>query len=173
VEPYLYLAGGSYGMKVLDISIPDSIHEVGYYGIASMGGIFADDDYIYYGTLDNGFYIFAFTPTGIISEDPDGPGRIPKTFGLHQNFPNPFNPSTTISFDVPGISGEKRHASLAIYDLRGRRVRVLIDGILDGGNHKVVWDGRDNQGEQIASGVYLFRLRINDWISTRKMTILR
>jgi len=170
VDPYLYLAGGSYGLRVLDISEPDSIHEVGYYGKASVGGIYADEDYIYMGTFDGGFYIFEFTPVGIIPVDEGGFAGLPKSFVLHQNYPNPFNPTTTISFDIPE---EKEHVKLTVYDLRGRHVKTLIDSELIPGNHRVSWDGRNDRGEVASSGVYFYTIKTGDHVATRKMTVVR
>jgi hypothetical protein len=172
VEPHLYLAGGSYGLKVLDISIPESIHEVGHYGIASMGGIFADSDYIYYGTLDNGFYIFEFTPTGIIS-DPEGSDRIPRDFALYQNYPNPFNPSTIIEFDVPESAGKSVRVHLEIFDMRGRLIRTLMDEMKEPGSYKANWDGRDAKGAKVGSGMYLYQIVADDFESTRKLVMIK
>lgn len=172
VEPYLYLAGGSYGMKVLDISVPNSIHEVGHYGIASLGGIYADEEYIYYGTIDNGFYIFEFSPTGIISDD-EGPVEIPRTFALYQNYPNPFNPTTTISFEVPGTGGSAERVSLNVYDIRGRRVKTLVDSSLQPGRHKAVWDGRNEERVPVSSGLYLYTLKTSNTAISRKMVMVK
>ncbi len=173
VEPYLYLAGGSYGMKVLDISVPEEIHEVGYYGKASQGGISADEDYIYMGTLGAGFYVFEFTPTGIVTDDPGTPEILPRTFVLHQNYPNPFNPSTTIRYEVPGDPGEKKSVDLEVYDLRGHLLEALVDGEEEPGVHRVQWDGKNRRGEPVPSGVYLYRITVGEFTGTRKMTVLR
>jgi hypothetical protein len=173
VEPYLYLSGDYSGLHIFDISIPDSIHEVGYYTGIFTDGIYSDGEYVYVGTALEGFYIFEFTPTGIISDDPDGPGRIPRSLALYQNYPNPFNPSTTISFDIPGRAGEKRRTNLSIYDLRGRCVKVLIDEFIVPGNHRIIWDGRDERGGELPSGVYFYRMKSSDWISIRKMIVVR
>jgi hypothetical protein len=105
-------------------------------------------------------------PTGIEPEEEKG---LPKAFALGQNYPNPFNPSTTIAFTIPGNAGEKKPATLTIYDLRGRRVRTLLDSELAPGTHKISWDGRDERGHSIASGVYFFTLSTGDQSLTRKM----
>ncbi len=106
----------------------------------------------------------------------DGEGReipLPKVLALSQNYPNPFNPSTTISFEIPGNRGERHHASLVIYDIRGRRLRTLIDSDLEPGRYDVAWNGRDEQGESVSSGIYLYRLRSGGKAFTRKMIVLK
>ena len=81
-------------------------------------------------------------------------GQVPNIFTLHQNFPNPFNLETTIRFGLP----EAEKAKLVIYDMRGRLVRTLQDGLLDEGFHAVRWQGLDQSGRRVPSGVYIIRL---------------
>jgi len=92
---------------------------------------------------------------------------------LYQNHPNPFNPSTTIPFTVPGPDGERRAVSLAIYDVRGSRIRTLVDGAFPTGRHALQWDGRNQRGESVSSGVYFVQLRAGGVRATRKMVLLR
>ncbi len=92
---------------------------------------------------------------------------------LYQNHPNPFNPSTTISFTVPGDSGTKRNASLNIYDIRGALVKTLLNEPIAGGRHEVAWNGTNNRGERVASGVYFTRLISGGYTSVIKMILLR
>ncbi len=99
--------------------------------------------------------------------------KLPTTYALYQNFPNPFNPTTTIAFDIPGETGAKQHVFIDVYDLRGRLVRILIDEELESGNHSVVWDGRNETGLSVSSGIYLYTLRVGNTTFTRKMTILK
>jgi hypothetical protein len=93
---------------------------------------------------------------------------------LKQNFPNPFNPSTTITFDLPGTVGNQS-VSLTVYDIRGREVRTLVDRDPSAGTKTVVWDGRDNSGRSVGSGVYIYRIRTGDTEMTvsRKMVVVR
>lgn len=92
------------------------------------------------------------------------------SFQLHQNYPNPFNPSTSIQFSLPQT--EKVH--LAIYDLRGRLIRTLVDHELyAAGSYSLQWDGRDNQGGVLATGVYFTKMRAGKYSATRKMTLIR
>ncbi|UCH82621.1 MAG: putative Ig domain-containing protein [Candidatus Latescibacterota bacterium] len=88
---------------------------------------------------------------------------------LHQNHPNPFNPNTTIQFLLP----EKGHASLSVFDARGRRVVDLINKEISAGPHEVVWDAKDARGNAVSSGVYFYRLRAGDNVLTRKMILIK
>jgi len=98
---------------------------------------------------------------------------IPKSYFLSQNYPNPFNPSTTIAFDIPETVGTKQPVILTIYDIRGRRVRTLIDSDLQPGSYTIHWDGRNDGEEKVASGIYLYTLRAGEERFTRKMTVLK
>ena len=94
---------------------------------------------------------------------------VPLVNALHQNHPNPFNPSTTISFSLR----ERGQASLTVYDVAGRLVRVLIDGVKEAGPYDVTWDGRNMDGSAVASGVYFYRLETGEFAETKKMVLLR
>ncbi len=93
----------------------------------------------------------------------------PLTFELFQNYPNPFNPETTIQYSL-AVSGR---VIIHIYNILGQRVRTLVDNVLEAGVHKVQWDGKDEGGRNIASGVYLYRVRSGDFVQTRKLLLLR
>lgn len=97
------------------------------------------------------------------------PALTPGKFALNQNFPNPFNPSTMITYAL----GRESHVRLCIYNILGQAVRTLVNGNAAAGIHKVVWDGTDNHGHQLASGVYFYRITAGAYTSTRKMTLLR
>jgi hypothetical protein len=94
----------------------------------------------------------------------------PTRYALHQNVPNPFNPSTVIRYDVPAGGGD---VTLVIYDVAGRLVRTLIDGYQVTGRREVTWDGRDRSGSAVSSGVYFYRLVAGDYVQTRKMILLK
>jgi len=93
----------------------------------------------------------------------------PSKFALSQNAPNPFNPSTTINFSLPQ-AGE---ASLVIYGPTGQVVRTLVNNVVDAGQHTVVWDGTDNSGRPVASGVYIYRLVSGDNVANNRMVLVR
>jgi len=92
---------------------------------------------------------------------------------LYQNHPNPFNPSTTIAFTVPGGSGSKQNVALNVYDLQGALVKTLVNGPVAGGRHEVSWNGTNNRGEQVASGVYFTKFASGGYQSVKKMIMLR
>jgi rhodanese-related sulfurtransferase len=100
------------------------------------------------------------------------PQRLPKAFALEQNVPNPFNPSTTVCFSIP-TSGQAETVSLKIYDLRGNLVRTLVQGIREPGIHTTFWDGTDESGRRVQSGVYLYRLQNGREAKIRKMVLLK
>lgn len=89
--------------------------------------------------------------------------------GLRQNFPNPFNPRTTITFSLAAESAVR----LVVYDARGRRVRVLLSETRPPGGHSIVWDGRDDLGREKASGMYFCELEAGAFRSVRKMILLK
>jgi len=95
----------------------------------------------------------------------------PRTFRdtLVQNFPNPFNPTTTIAFSLAGRS----HVVLAIYDVRGALVRTLVNETRTAGDYRIEWDGRNNAGSSVSSGVYFYRLVAGTFQSTKKMVLLK
>ncbi len=102
-----------------------------------------------------------------------GPGAtLPKAFSLKQNHPNPFNPSTTISYQIPDDAGSVRF-TLNVYDIRGRMVRTLDRGMKGAGTYSVFWDGTDNNGRQVSSGVYFYRFVSSKYNATRKMIMLK
>ncbi len=99
---------------------------------------------------------------------------IPEDFVLLQNLPNPlrvsvFNPETEIRFALP----EASHVVLAIYDVTGRKIRTLMDEQFSAGHYRVRWDGKDNYGKLVASGVYLYQLHAGNFSQVRKMSLLR
>jgi hypothetical protein len=98
-----------------------------------------------------------------------GAAIAPASLTLHPNHPNPFNPLTTIRFEVPAHG----RVSLRVYDVRGKLVRTLVDAAVDAGAQRVVWDGRDAAGVPAGSGVYFYRLDGAGQSRTRKMVLLK
>ena len=99
----------------------------------------------------------------------DDPAVPNVTYMLHQNYPNPFNPETTISFDMPKAG----FANLSIYNVKGQLIKNLINENLDFGRHSVVWNGTDNNGKPVTSGLYLYRLTTNGVTETKKMMLMK
>jgi hypothetical protein len=103
----------------------------------------------------------------------DLPGR----FALDQNFPNPFNPTTAISYQLPAPSGAEGSAvsivTLKVYDVLGREVAALVNGVGEPGLHAVQWNGKNDRGETVSSGIYLYQLRAGNSVMTKKMVLLK
>jgi hypothetical protein len=95
--------------------------------------------------------------------------ELPKTFALHPNYPNPFNPETSIHFDLP----EASEMELVIFNAIGEKVKTLVQGQRAAGSYVEIWDGRNTGGEMVASGVYFLKLQAGDFIATQKMILLR
>lgn len=95
--------------------------------------------------------------------------ELPQIFNVSLNYPNPFNPTTTIKYQLPKQSDVK----LVIYNLLGQKVRTLINGQVEAGYHTAVWDGRNDKGMQAASGVYIYRFEAGDYVKTMKMMLLK
>ena len=93
----------------------------------------------------------------------------PASFNLAQNFPNPFNPSTIISFDIPADAFVK----LKVYNILGQEVAQLVNETKTADKYQVNWNGTDNAGNKVTSGVYLYSLKANDFTSTRKMILMK
>jgi hypothetical protein len=105
--------------------------------------------------------------TEVITAGPDNPE--PGRFTLSQNIPNPFNPVTTIVFNVP----RRTNVNISVYDVTGRLVRVLLDKEVESGRMEIMWDGTDLRGRNVGSGVYLYRMTSEDFEKTNKMILMR
>ncbi len=95
--------------------------------------------------------------------------EIPRKFELSQNYPNPFNPRTTIQYELPFAS----EVQLIIYNVLGKEIFHLVDGLQESGVHQVIWEGRDAVGRAVSSGVYFYRLQADDLVQMRKMLLMK
>ena len=93
----------------------------------------------------------------------------PKTFNLSANWPNPFNPETSLRYALP----EAAQVKLEVYDMLGQKVRTLVTGLQNVGQYTVQWDARNDLGHSVASGLYFYRIEAGNFVQTRKMTLLR
>jgi hypothetical protein len=126
------------------------------------------------GNLEGAFYLSDVrlmrreppVSTAVAEEQGD---RRPQAFALQQNFPNPFNSSTVIRFDLP----EDGEVELAVFNLAGQQVAALVEGVREAGNYTINWDGRDDRGQELASGMYLYRLRAGERRETKKLVLVR
>lgn len=110
------------------------------------------------------FAIGAGSVTGVQDEP------IPNRFALHANVPNPFNPVTTIAYEIPAGGAD---VNISVYDVAGRRVRILVDEHRPAGVFSVPWKGDDERGQRAASGVYFYRMRAGKFVETKKMVLLK
>jgi hypothetical protein len=115
--------------------------------------------------------ILRTTTEGVVSVDDDQASntQAPQVFLLKQNYPNPFNPETNISFSLP----ERTSVSLVIYNILGKKVKTLVTGELAAGTHTVHWDGGEEAGNSVASGIYFYRLKTDSFDQTRKMVLMK
>lgn len=154
-------------LRIYNADIPEYNTEFGY-DVAGVGDVNGDgvDDFAFSTLLaanEYGVYVFSGTGQGTAVDDGSDNG-LPSRYVLHQNHPNPFNPVTTISFELP-VSSDVR---LDIYNVMGRKVSSPINQRLGAGRHMVIWEAG-----QYASGVYLYRLTAGKFVQTRKMVLVR
>jgi hypothetical protein len=95
--------------------------------------------------------------------------KIPEKFLLHPPYPNPFNPSTTLRYDLP----EQTTVNIIIYDMLGRRVKTVVKTNQEAGFKSVIWDGTNNQGKPVSAGVYFYQIQAGDFVLTKKMVLLK
>jgi hypothetical protein len=99
----------------------------------------------------------------------EGNRLVPMTYGLSQNYPNPFNPVTQVSYQVP----ESGRVHLVVYNILGQRVRTLVNEPVQAGFYRMLWDGRDDQGRSVSSGLYLYRMEAGKFSKVYKMMLLK
>ena len=109
---------------------------------------------------NDGQYAVFYNPDHVI---------IPKAFVLNQNYPNPFNPSTTIRYEVPF----EAHVTLTIYNVLGQEVKTLVNGVKGIGRYEVQWNGQNQSGRSVASGIYLLRFNSGAFVQTKKMLLIK
>jgi parallel beta-helix repeat protein len=110
-------------------------------------------------------------PAKIVSATP-----VSEKFSLFQNYPNPFNPTTVIEYRVESSESRAKapvHATLTIYNILGQKVKTLVDEAKYPGTYQVLWDGKDEKGQSMASGIYFYRLKTDETIEVKKMLLLK
>ncbi|MGH7597280.1 MAG: FlgD immunoglobulin-like domain containing protein, partial [bacterium] len=107
--------------------------------------------------------------SGLGKPEPANGTGLPKTFTLYPNYPNPFNPETAIRFYLP----EESEVKLTLFNVVGETVKTLVSGRRAAGNHAEIWDGRNDHGELVASGVYFLQMRAGDFKAVQKMVLTR
>ncbi len=183
-------------IKVAGVAVADTMDEYGEWKItgAVSDTCIVDDDgqYTYEprvgdtlditGIVNYSFGHFKIEPRSDADIIPGGVGVrfshqsvAPDAFFLFQNYPNPFNPTTLICYTIPALSSHQSAVSLKVYNIQGQLVRTLVDEEQTPGYYSVNWDGRDYLGEEVASGIYFYRLEVMGAKAemTRKMVLLR
>jgi hypothetical protein len=94
---------------------------------------------------------------------------LPKEFALEQNYPNPFNPTTTIRYTIPAQS----KVVIKVYNMLGQQVRTIVNENKPAGRYQIVWDGKNEFGNAVASGIYLYRLQAGSVVKARKMLLIK
>ena len=94
---------------------------------------------------------------------------LPSSFKLHQNYPNPFNPTTTIKYDIPKLS----EVRIVVHDLMGRQVATLLNDTKPAGYHKVTWNGSNQFGDDVSSGMYIFSIHSEEFNFSKKMIFIK
>ena len=109
----------------------------------------------------------------LLNKDGDGAHIVPDTYALWPNSPNPFNAGTTITYEIPKVGAGEVSVQLQIYNIHGQLVRSLVDAKRSAGRYSLVWDGRDNQGLAVSTGVYFYQLVAGQTVLHKKMALLR
>ena len=130
--------------------------------------ICSDDDQT---TMRGKIFIYSSGPVSAVGTEDV---QVVNSFRLHQNYPNPFNSATAIQFDVEGSDCRAPiQSTLRVYNIRGRLVKTLLDDKKAPGTYRVTWDGKDGTGQEVASGIYFYQVRIGSMKDEKKMLVLK
>ena len=174
----IYLGGPDidsiYDRRILQGEAPMHTYNWGWEceGIGDVNGDRIDDFAVSaLSSMDEAYgYVYIFSGwQDPIDVEYDYRAIIPDRFMLDQNYPNPFNLSTTIGFDIPS----RQAVSICIFDILGRKIRELLDKSLAAGKYKISWDGLDDTGRAVSSGIYIYRLKAESTNLSRKMILLK
>jgi hypothetical protein len=172
-----YIAYGEMGLRIIDISDPSAMYEVGCLeGLGDVEGICLRDNMAYLSSED-GLHIIDVSDPSNCNEvscfdwnEVSRTDHVAPAPGISiSSFPNPFNPNTTIAYSLP-TAGD---TTLRVYNTRGQIVKTLVCEPMETGNHSVTWDGTDDNGQPVGSGVYLYRLQRGTLSSTNKCLLLK
>jgi len=148
-----------FGCPIIDIS--EDVISSGKFGLFSFSQ----------GTGDGipGFYDNIVVESLVSSVEDNSNGSLPEEFVLEQNYPNPFNPSTQISYKI----STGNHVSLTIHDLLGREIKTLVSAFQPAGHYSLTWNGKDELGNAVPSGVYLYSLHSGGFVLSKKMMLMK
>ena len=94
---------------------------------------------------------------------------IPKEHRLYDAYPNPFNPVTTVQYDLT----QQSHVTITIYDMLGKKIKTLINEVQDAGYRSVIWDATNDYGEVVSTGIYLYQIQADEYAHTKKMVLVK
>ena len=152
-----YVSGNIWAFDLRSSSMPNSLLKKVSQNISTFG--VDENKRLYFADLSSG-KLYKFIDKSVNSVG----SVIPNKFELRQNFPNPFNPNTTISYSVQ----EAKHVSLKVFDVLGNKVQTLLDENKEAGNYEVLFDGN-----KLTSGIYFYRLKSNDFLETKKLVLMK
>ncbi|MBL51823.1 MAG: hypothetical protein CMG57_07695, partial [Candidatus Marinimicrobia bacterium] len=115
---------------------------------------------------DNGPHTLTVDVSAVLEIDDIG---LPEVFALHNNYPNPFNPVTNISYDIP----EAAEVSLEIFNVAGQKIRTIAQGLHEPGRYRVQWNATNDIGQPLSSGMYIYRIQAGDFISVKKLILMK
>ena len=176
---FAYISHYTAGVTIVDISDPTNLIEVARYdtyplndnsGFQGCWGAypFTQNGMVFASDLEGYLTVLQFTETDT-TVFVDEPGQIPNKLVLHQNYPNPFNPATVIHYDVP----ETAPVRLVIYDILGRNIRTLVNGVQEPGYKTVTWNGADDGGRPVSAGMYIVTMASGSHRFVRKTVLLK
>ena len=172
-------------VAILNTDIMVDMDDVGVFYTTDLGASWGeistpeetDSDYIVSGMFLNPDFGYVFTDNGLVLRfedqvtaisDPDLV-NVPNKYRLSQNYPNPFNPETKISFTIPKAGD----VTIKIYDIQGREVTTLVNASMNAGTHEVVWNGTNASGVRVASGMYVYTMKSQDRVLSKKMVLMK
>jgi hypothetical protein len=159
---YCYVASEATGVRAINITNPASPVEDGHYdGVPQSRGITANGKYIYVAEKIDGLTVYS---NDLVTSVGNRGAIIPEVTALHQNFPNPFNPSTKISFDLRSTTRVK----LEVLNILGQSVAVLLDDVRSAGSHNIEFNA-----EKLSSGAYFYRLTTGDVVRVKRMVLMK
>ncbi|MCK4655328.1 MAG: T9SS type A sorting domain-containing protein, partial [Candidatus Cloacimonetes bacterium] len=163
----MFIYGGIPCVEVIDISDTYNPVMIGYYDLYNIVyDVYVESDLVYVANGTCGFYILQYT--GGVGIEGDNL-FVPTSYSLSQNYPNPFNPETTISFSVTQTLS---FVNLEIYNIKGQKVKTVINEHYSKGTHSVVWNGKDENNKPVSSGIYFYKLKTENYEKTKKMILL-
>jgi hypothetical protein len=166
---HLFLALGDKGVDAIDISDCSQPVSIGTFDTPGLAvGVGADSAHVF--VADTYSLIALDVPwwTDVVDSTADD-GSLPSRYELHQNYPNPLNPETTIEFLLP----QREVVDLSVFNALGQHVTTLVQGEVAAGTHAIHWDGTDQTGRSVASGVYFYQLQAGKTTQTKKMVLLK